>query len=407
MILLSWLFASAGSLLFGMSVLQMFGWGMMQNAGFFLPMLAVSLAAAILIRLMKRRRMLACVPATIAQWVLCSYITMRCGADHTALIPSLLVAAFIPYHLLMLCQEPGEEYPPTIWYLGVLLHGLCLFLLRADYFAGAKTFFQTTALLYAVFVIFALNELSLSHGMAGDRRPSPLMRWRNRIRAGILALGLTIACNLKSIARAAEAAANFCKMIIAAILRYLFREKPTEYVQESGRGGMDLSALAGEIKETPLFWRILEKIMYVVALIMCVALAYLMIKKLIELTKKAVRFLIAQLRRYAGQVNNAYEDTVESLMDWGEMRRVFRIHREKKMKPAPVNWAQLSPRESVRMRYKLLRGKTQPASHLTARQVIKTEKISAQAADLYDRARYSDAKITAADADKMKEMLRG
>ena len=152
--------------------------------------------------------LLACVPATIAQWVLCSYITMRCGADHTALIPSLLVAAFIPYHLLMLCQEPGEEYPPTIWYLGVLLHGLCLFLLRADYFAGAKTFFQTTALLYAVFVIFALNELSLSHGMAGDRRPSPLMRWRNRIRAGILALGLTIACNLKSIARAAEAAAR-------------------------------------------------------------------------------------------------------------------------------------------------------------------------------------------------------
>ena len=106
-------------------------------------------------------------------------------------------------------------------------------------------------------------------------------------------------------------------------------------------------------------------------------------------------------------MNNAYEDTVESLMDWGEMRRAFRIHREKKMKPAPVNWAQLSPRESVRMRYKLLRGKTQPASHLTARQVIKTEKISAQAADLYDRARYSDAKITAADAEKMKEMLRG
>ena len=196
-------------------------------------------------------------------------------------------------------------------------------------------------------------------------------------------------------------------MIIAATLRYLFREKPTEYLQEGGNGGMDLSALAGEIKETPLFWRILEKIMYVVALIMCVALAYLMIKKLIELTKKAVRFLIAQLRRYAGQVNNAYEDTVESLMDWGEMRRAFRIHREKKMKPAPVNWAQLSPRESVRMRYKLLRGKTKAASHLTARQVIKTEKISAQAADLYDRARYSDAEITQADAEKMKEMLRG
>ena len=407
MILLSWLFASAGSLLFGMSVLQMFGWGMMHNAGFFLPMLAVSLAAAIGIRLLKRRRMLVCVPATIAQWVICSYITMRCGADHTALIPSLLAAGFIPYHLLMLCQEPGEEYPPTIWYLGLLLHGLSLFLLRTDYFAGAKSFFQTTALLYVIFVIFALNELALSHGMAGDRRPSPLMRWRNRIRAGLLALGLTIACNLKSIARAAEAAANFFKMIIAAILRYLFRERPAEYVQESSGGGIDLSELAGEIKETPLFWKILEKVMYAVALVMCVALTILIVKKLIRLAKKAVRFLIAQLRRYAGQVNHAYEDTVESLVDWGEMRRAFRIRREKKMKPAPVNWAQLSPRESVRMRYKLLRGKTKAASYLTARQVIKTEKINAQAADLYDKARYSGAEITQADAEKMKELLRG
>lgn len=407
MILLSWLFASAGSLLFGMSVLQMFGWGMMHNAGFFLPMLAVSLAASIGIRLLKRRRMLVCVPATIAQWVICSYITMRCGADHTALIPSLLAAGFIPYHLLMLCQEPGEEYPPTIWYLGLLLHGLSLFLLRTDYFAGAKSFFQTTALLYVIFVIFALNELALSHGMAGDRRPSPLMRWRNRIRAGLLALGLTIACNLKSIARAAEAAANFFKMIIAAILRYLFRERPAEYVQESSGGGIDLSELAGEIKETPLFWKILEKVMYAVALVMCVALTILIVKKLIRLAKKAVRFLIAQLRRYAGQVNHAYEDTVESLVDWGEMRRAFRIRREKKMKPAPVNWAQLSPRESVRMRYKLLRGKTKAASYLTARQVIKTEKINAQAADLYDKARYSGAEITQADAEKMKELLRG
>ena len=403
----SWLFVTVGSFLFGASVLEMFGWGMLHNAAFFLPMLAASLLLAMAVRLMRRGRMALCVVLTIAQWALTTYYTMQQGVNFAALIPAALCAGFIPYHLLMLCQEPGEEYPPTIWYIGVLVHALRLFLLRADYFAGAAQHFKLTALLYFIFVLFALNELSLSQGMAGDKRPTRLMRLRNRMRTGLMALALVIACNLESIRRAAEAAVDFFKRIIAAIIAFFLREKPAEPLVNSGGGGMDLSALADGAGETPLFWRILEYVLYVLAAVIFAALCVLLIRKLIKLLIRLAKYLWARLRRYADQVSDAYEDTVESLMDWGEMRRALFQRREKRTKTAPIDWSSLSPRESVRMRYRVLRGRAKSAdAHLTARQVLLQEKAPAQAADVYERARYSSEEISREDAEKMKEWLR-
>ena len=71
-------------------------------------------------------------------------------------------------------------------------------------------------------------------------------------------------------------------IVIGAIIALLMREKEAEYVA-SGGGGMDLSALGEGAGETPLFWRVLEKIMYVVALIMALALTLLILKKFVQL----------------------------------------------------------------------------------------------------------------------------
>lgn len=406
MIRLSWLFVSLGSFLFGASVLQMFGWGMLHDANFFLPMLAGSLFLAVVVRLARRGRMALCAVLTVLQCALTMRLGLLQGAQATVLIPSALCAAFIPFHLLMLCQEPGEEYPPTIWYIGVLLHALRLFLLRGEYFAGAAQPFKATALLYFAFIIPALNEVALSQGMAGDKRPTRLMRLRNRVRAGALALALVIASNLDGIRRAAEAVLDFVWRVVEAILDLLLRDRPAEYAQSGPGGGLDLSALADGNAQTPLFWRILEKIMYAVAILMLLALCVLIVKNLAKVIVRAARLLWAQLRRYANQVSDAYEDTVESLVDWGEMRRTVFKRREKRVKPAPIDWTSLSPRESVRMRYKVLRGQARAAAHQTARQVLQQERAPEQAADLYERARYSSAEVSAADAEKMKELLR-
>lgn len=408
MIRISWLFASLGCFLMGASLLQMFGWGMLGEANFFLPMLAGSLVLAILVRLVRRGRMPLCAVLTVLQCALTLHICFRRGLHVTALIPSVLCAAFIPFHLLMLCQEPGEEYPPTIWYVGVFLHALRLLLLRGDYFAGAAQPFKLTAVMFFAFVILALNEWGLNQGMAGDRRPTRLMRLRNRIRAGLLALALVIASSMDAIRRAAEIAVDFVLRVVGAIIAFFLRGMPAEQTQGGQGGGMDLSGLAEDVSETPLFWRILEKIMYAVALLILLALCVLVVRKLAQQLVRLARFLWAQLRRYANQVSDAYEDTVESLVDWGEMRRVIFKRRERRAKPAPIDWDGLSPRESVRMRYKVLRGRAREASaHQTARQVLQQENAPALAADIYERARYSSAEVSAADAEKMKELLRG
>lgn len=407
MILLSWLFASVGSLLFGASVLQLFGWGMMHKPFFFLPMLAGSLLLAIVVRLCKRGRAVISGVLALLQFALCAYVVRSLGAGYSALIPCAICAGFVPFHLLMLCQEAGEEYPPTIWYLGLVFHGLSLFLLRAEYFMPVAREFKLSALLYVVFVIFALNELGLSQGMAGDRRPSPQMRLRNRLRAGAAALTLVIACNLKALGRAMDAAVAWVKGVIGVLLAWLFKDKPEEYVVSSNGGRMDLSALADASGEPALIWRVLEKIMYALALVAVVVLLALIVRKLWQLTKKFVKFLMEQLRRYSQQVTDAYEDTVESLVDWGEMRRALWLKREKRPRAASVNWAELSPRESVRMRFKVRRDKMKEApAHLTARQVLSLADADQRAADLYDRARYSSAEVSAEDAREMKELLK-
>lgn len=404
--LLYHLFATLGAFLLGAPLLLIFGQTLIGRPLVFLPWLALSLLCAVLVRICKKGRAVLCALITPAM-LLAIFLHARTLCESYAVVfPALLCAVFIPLHLLLLCQAPGEEYPPTLWYLGVFLYALSLFLLRVENIAPAAASMKAFACVYFACVLIALNELSLGVGMAGDKRPSPVMRWRNRLRTGLLAAGLIIAANLNAIHRAVSAALIFLRDVIWAIIQWLMRTE-TENVRDAGEGGgMDLSALA-EGAETPRFWIILEQIMRVMAFAIAIALCILILRKCLQLLMKLARFLIAQLRRYAGQINNAYEDTVESLIDWGEIRRGVLIKRPaNRKKAAAVAWGQLSPRESVRMRYKQLRdrGKEKPGN-LTARQVILQKQISPQAADLYDRARYSSQEISAQDAENMKKLV--
>lgn len=401
------LFATLGAFLLGTPMLIVFGQGLTGRALVFLPWLMLSLVCAVLIRLCKKGRVFLCALLTPAIFIGVFMHARGLSESYAVFFPSLICAAFVPLHLLLLCQAPGEEYPPTLWHLGILIYALALFLLRVRSVAPAAQQMHIFACVYFTYVLIALNELSLNTGMAGDKRPSSVMLWRNRLRTLLVAAGLIIAANIRAIGRALKTALIFIRDVIWAIIQWLFATK-LESVNEGGaRGGMDLSGLA-EIAETPKFWIILEQIMRIVAIIIALVLCILILKKFMHVLAKAVRFLIEQLRRYAGQINNAYEDTVESILDWGEVkRRVMRPRAAARKKAAAIAWNTLSPRESVRMRYKVLRdrGKERPAN-LTARQVILQKNVSPQAADLYDRARYSSQEISAQDAAEMKELVK-
>ncbi len=401
------LYCTLGAFLLGAPLLLLFGVHFADNALYFLPWLVLSLLCALLVRYIRRGRMLLCALLTPAVLVHVFTRALSLSGRYSVVFPALLCTAFLPLHLLLLCQSPGDEYPPTLWYLGVFIYALSLFLLRAQPLAAAAPQLKFFACVYFAYVLLSLNELSLSTGMAGDKRPSPVMRWRNRLRTALLAAGLIIAANLKALARAVTTALIFVRDVLWAILQWLFATETENVSQGGAGGGMDLSGLA-EIAETPKFWIILEQIIRWLALAIALVLCILILKKFLGVLKKAALFLLAQLRRYAGQINNAYEETVESILDWGEVKRRVQLKRAAPRKrAAAVAWGQLSPRESVRMRYKVLRdrGRERPGN-LTARQVILQKNVSPQAADLYDRARYSSQEISVRDAEDMKEFVK-
>ncbi|MBR5231565.1 MAG: hypothetical protein IKW00_04890 [Clostridia bacterium] len=401
------LFVTLGAFLFAAPVPILFGTGIAVKPLFFLPMLALSLVLAILIRRAKKGRMLLCVPAFAGVFALSLYLARAQGMSYTAILPSLCCAGMLCLHLFALCSGTQDEYPPTIWYVGFFIHAVALFLLRAKPLAPAGSVLKPVSCAFFVFSLFILNEMALNYGMAGDKQPSPLMRLRNRIRTGVLAAVLMGAVYVKSLAAFIQKTTDYVLLLVRKIIDFL-ASLYTQSAETGGGGGSpDLSALGEGAPEQPAFWAVLEQILRYAALALAFALALLILHKFIQVLRKVFRFLMEQLRRYSNRVNNAYEDTLESLLDWGEVKRsVFTLHRRQRPpKPAPVQWNTLSPRETVRMSYKVTRSKVRSAEDgQTARQVLLQEKFSPQAADLYDKARYSSQEISEDDARRMKQI---
>lgn len=406
------LFATLGIFLFCAPLSALMSAFMQLPPAAFLPLLISALALAFLLRLLPRGRVLLSVPCTALQFAFGIYCCLLLGKRWTSLVPAALFSALMVVHLIALCRPAGDEYAPVTWYVGAAAHAVTLFLLRAEIAAPAASLVHALSPLYFAFIIFALNEHALVNGMAGNRRPSRLMRLRNRARAAIMAAALLLITHLEAIRRGFDAMVAWIKSVLAYLFSLLFKEPDAELILEGERGRPDLSGIAGATDEPALFWRVLEQIMRVVALALAAALTILIIYKFVRLLIRLLRYISEQLRVWAGRVNEAYDDTVESLLDWGEVKRAVRSARERlhKRREAQTPWEELSPRERVRRIYSLLRKKAGdiPDSQ-TARSAILSGKTAVHpdsaraAADLYDAARYSTGEITARDAEIMRK----
>lgn len=408
--MISKLFATLGIFLFVAPIALLTGTGMAGRPLYFIPPVLAALMLSFGIRLIKRGRTVVLIPAMLLLAAGVVYIGRMHGLRWTVVAPSVACAVLMMVHVKALCMAPGEEYAPVTWYAGVAVHGISLFLLRAVTLAPAAPYVRTAATLYFIYIIFALNEQNVMNGMAGSRRPSQQMRLRNRIRAGLLAAAVAILGNLDALRRLVDKAVDILLRVIGWLIDLLTPEFET--VTSEGGGGMDLGGLAGAIEEPALIWRILEEIMRYGALIAAAVLALLIVWKFSKVLKKFARWLMKQLREYMNHVSDAYDDTVESLLDWGEFRRAvrdgrsrLRIRREER-----VQWDTLTPRETVRKSYQLLRRKSAGISDArTARTAILSgdmplrDEDMQSVADTYDAARYSSLEISAEDAAHVRK----
>ena len=149
-----------------------------------------------------------------------------------------------------------------------------------------------------------------------------------------------------------------------------------------------------------------EKILGIVCLILAAAALLALLRLLVRALARCFRSLAARFRAWMNAVNADYDDHVESLLDWGEIRRDLALRRQERQRKRPekVRWDQLSPRRQVRRSYQvyLTRHPEIPESS-TARQTL----ADPRQADIYEAARYSSREITPEEAAFAREILDG
>lgn len=407
-VVLSKLFATLGIALFGAPLVLILGALItpVQPAVWLVPLLFSLLLACGLLAIPRRKRvpwLILSIPLSLSAPALFGYLLAVKGLWA---VFSVLITGAMLLHLTALMHESGEEYLSPVWYVGILVYLLARFLTLAQSMRTARTGIEVLAPCYFVYILFALNEQAVLDGMGGDRAPSRLMRWRNRIAVAIMAGILLGISYISLIQQAVKAILTCLKRVLAAVLAWLLRPKANplpEEVREAAERGESFMMEAGE----PAAWLVfLEKVMRAAAVLLLVALVLFGFWQLSKLLRRVFKALIAKLRAYANQVNEAYEDTVESLLDWGEVKRAM-LEKTRKLRPVrrtQIPWEKLPPRERVRRLYQDY-WKVHPElpESLTARRVLRGR---SAAAALYERARYSSLPIRSEEADNMREEMK-
>lgn len=311
----------------------------------------------------------------------------------------LIALALYLIHLKALTKNAGDEYPSALWYGGIALYLLAQWLLRGTLNFAWSTV-QAASLGYLLFLLLEMNRFSLAEGVGDDQEPSRRMVVRNRIMIGIIYLAAVLLANIKQLANLMSRMWRAVKHGIVALCEMMLRIFNTKPAPSSDAPQQEMGGFTSmEIAEPSLVMQILEKVFICAAFAVFAVVLFFALKKLCQLMKKAVLLLMEKYRNYMNQVAEAYEDQVESIADWKEMReKAISGHRTKKRRK--IQWEKLDPREKVRQCYWLWMQKNRVTSEKTASGAMREKRIEPSAGEIYDEARYSSMEITEENADK-------
>ena len=321
---------------------------------------------------------------------------------------------FLPCLLATLMFMPAmarpaqQEWTVPQLGLGVAVHIAAQFLKSMDLFAAAAAPVSWMFTIYLLAFLFSANRLMLAD--AGPAEARPLLLQNRKLLAVLCVLALLLA-NIGAIAAAVRAAIRWIVMVAAKALLWLSSLMQTS--EGEGGGTPDASpfqALA-ETSEPSLFARIMEIVLYVLAVLALAAALFFAGKYLLRLLRRLYAALMARIQLYRQRISADYDDQSESLLDWGELRKtaadsIGRFRR----RFLPVPWEKLSPDQRVRRVYALLlRRADTPDPARTAREMLQSGKLlippeaAVPAASLYERARYSSHPISAQEADELRK----
>lgn len=290
------------------------------------------------------------------------------------------------------------------WHVGgVLTHVLLQFLINGSKLMGdgihdpAQTPLLVNFLCYAVLVLLAMNRSSLEAAAQSRRQVPVLMRRQNVIiTVALLAVGVGVAA-IPAVGRLLSAAWEGLMRLIVWLVEMLMRLYPQADSAAGGDGGMgDMGLGFGEAAPPSALAVLLEKVIGVAAVIVIIIAVILLIRVGWKKLRRLLRYLWQRLSQYGMAASEDYEDEITSTRDEEGVQRESVFSRLRRM--APQDEKDLTPAQRVRSRYRRLKQRRRWSEAATAR-----ETLPAEAANLYERARYSGQEITETEAESFRE----
>ncbi|MGN0801869.1 MAG: hypothetical protein ACI4MF_04635 [Candidatus Faecivicinus sp.] len=328
------------------------------------------------------------------------------GEAHAALLIPTLYAVLLLSGLQFAGWGRGRELNPVVCALLVVAHVIAQILVNVAA-GGDSPYAAVDELLIAGFICFGalmllyLNRVSLNLAVNGKQAVPASMRRKNKLMTfALLGVTLLIAA-LPAVARAAERAWQWFKMLLIAVIQWLLSLFPGDSVAGTESGGSGGGFPAMEASEPSTLAVILEKIMAVVVLTAVAVLAVFALRILWRKIRVLLRRLWAQLNAYLASSTEDYEDEIADTREDGAAERSVRRSRRRTPRRR-VNEGALKPAERIRYRY-LMAWLRHPewTPERTAR-----ENLSEGAAQLYERARYSDHEVSPQEAEEFAKMMQ-
>lgn len=297
----------------------------------------------------------------------------------------------------------GRELNPA-WAIsgfGVHLVGQLLMHLqqaRREVFNALHLPMLISFLAFLALCLLMQNRSSLQSALPDPASVPLSIRRRNRMLVWLL-LAFTLLLSLIPVfTQVLRDAWQTIKRLILAFVRWLMSLGWSGSSGGTGGGGGDMELMGMESAQPSLFAEILEKIISVAVAIGVLVLAVLALRILWKQLKKLGRKLVERLRSYVQSASEDYVDELEDTREQGEEAFAFaRSLFRKRLTERDLRG--LPPREQIRKRYGMLRRKhPEWADSQTVRDTL-----NAAPAQLYERARYSDHEITAADAEAFRK----
>jgi len=252
-------------------------------------------------------------------------------------------------------------------------------------------------LCFLLLTLLSMNRQSLTDAVNAKRGVPESMRRKNTVLAFALFAFVVLSAYIPQVISAVERTLEWLWMAMLRIVEMLASLLPDASTGEGGGGmggGGELGF--GEAGEPSLLAVIMEKIFIVVAIIIGVGLLILFGYVLWKRLRVLLKFLWEKLGEYAASSTKDYVDEISDTREDGERRRLLRKSR-KAVKDAlkHVDEASLTPAERIRYRYlRLWLRHPEWKRESTAR-----ENLPEDAAQLYERARYSEHGATQSEAE--------